>query len=69
MSECTVPLDRDKKFFMAYTNCFNFFTVERLYQGRSYKMQPNSKLLTLPTYTPEFMEKPLLYFMYMPKFF
>lgn len=67
--ECKVPLDRDKKFFMVYTNCFNAFTYEKLYQGRSYTPEPFSKLLTLPAYTPDFMEKPLLYFMYMPKFF
>ena len=67
--EITIPLGTNKKFYQAYNNCFNYFHFDRLYEGRVYQPKPNSMLLTLPQYVPTFLERPLLYWMFIPKFF
>jgi hypothetical protein len=65
----TVPTDPTKKFYQAYINPYNYFTYERLYQGREYSPKPSSQLLCLPKNVPECIERPLLYLLYLPKFF
>ena len=68
-SNTTVPLDPSKKFYQAYNNHFNYFSFERVYQGHVYEPKPNSILLCLPNYTPTFLERPILYWMFLPKYF
>jgi len=68
-SNSTVPLDPSKKFYQAYINHFNYFSFERVYQGHVYEPKPNSILLCLPNYTPTFLERPILYWMFLPKYF
>ena len=65
----TVPLETSKKFFQAYNNHFNYFSYERVYQGQTYHPKPSSMLLSLPRWVPTFLERPLLFCMYIPKLF
>ena len=64
-----VPMDSTKNFYLAYNNPFNYFEYERVYQGQPYNIKPNSKLLSLHRNIPQFLERPILYFLYLPKFF
>lgn len=64
-----VPMDPSKKFYQAYCNPFNYFTYERLYQGHTYTPKPNSQLICLPKNVPQCLERPILYFLYLPKLF
>ena len=65
----TVPMDPSKKFYHAYINPFNYFAYERVYQGHTYTPKPNSQLLSLSRNVPQFLERPILYFLYLPKYF
>jgi hypothetical protein len=65
----TVPMDPTKKFYQAYINPYNYFSYERVYQGHVYHPKPTSRLLCLSKHVPECLERPLLYFLYLPIFF
>jgi hypothetical protein len=65
----TVPMDPTKKFYQAYINPYNYFSYERVYQGHVYRPKPTSRLLCLSKHVPECLERPLLYFLYLPIFF
>jgi len=69
MSRIDVPMDLNYNFFITYVNHYNCFTYERVYPGKTYIHKPNSQLLFLPTFIPKFVERPLLYFFHLPKFF
>jgi hypothetical protein len=62
-------MDPFKKFYHVYNNSFNYFAYERVYQGHSYTPKPNSQLLCLHKNVPQFFERPILYFLYLPKYF
>lgn len=64
-----IPMEPKYKFYTTYVNPFNYFTYERVYQGHYYTPKPNSQLICLPTFIPNFMERPLLYILHLPKFF
>jgi len=68
--EVKPPVDPSRKFFQAYTNSNNYFRFVRLCNNnqKNYLPYSDSKLLSLPKNVPEYMEKPLLYFMYLPKY-
>jgi hypothetical protein len=69
-NEVKPPVDPSRKFFQAYTNSNNYFRFVRLNNNnhKNYLPSSDSKLLSLPKNVPEYMEKPLLYFMYLPKY-
>ena len=64
-----VPSDPNYRFYLAKTNPFGHFTYQQVRQGSVYNPDPNSKLIALPQYIPHWIEKPLLYWKYIPTFF
>jgi hypothetical protein len=67
--QLSVPNDPDKKFFLVFTNIFNYFTYEQLIQGTNYVPLPDSKLIGIPSYIPNWLNRPVLYWKYLPKYF
>jgi hypothetical protein len=69
MIQLTVPTDPDKRFYLVDTNMFNYFIYKQVVQGSTYIPSPNSKVIMIPNYVPTWLNKPLLYWQYLPKYF
>ena len=69
MVKLTVPTDLNKRFYLVYTNPFNYFIYKQIVQGNTYEPLLNSQLMFVPNYIPKWLDRPILYWNYVPKYF
>jgi hypothetical protein len=69
MIELTVPVEPNTRFFIVSTNHFNYFTYNQVIPGNKYTPFPQSKLITIPSWIPNWLDRPILYWKYLPKYF
>lgn len=70
MLTLTKPTDPRYRYFLLYNDHHNRFHYKEIrYSVYTSPIYTNTMLGVLPTYIPAFLEKPLLYYQYIPFFF